>query len=308
MKVLHAKTCEEIAFGLRFVGEICEIEERGRDLTLNIGAKSVVGVGPVLHELKNTVKDADIKNIYLADDAISKVVNQHEKEWKFESSVLKKMCRDSGNISIFDTVMFARIYRYLLEGGKMNNKDSERFLAVQEVLATKLNFTKYPISSFEYADLLVGKVLEVIPVDGSDKLYVEKVFASRIFQVVSGLQKHYSADDLVSRKFVFLLNIKPASLAGVRSEGMIMCASNDESLEAIEVQGDIEAGTRLEIDSGTIPVIKTFKRPVLDMKRERARSFIKNLAVKDHLLVFENKKIICNGKEVRTRIKYGVVS
>lgn len=308
MKVLHAKTHEEIAFGLRFVSEICEIEESGTELILNTGTKSVVGVEPVLHELNSTVKSADTKNIYLADNAITRVVSQYESEWKFESSVLKKICGDSSNISIFVTVTFARVYRYLLEGGKMNSKDFECFLAIQDVLATRLNFTKYPVSSFEYVNLLVGEIVEITPVEGSDKLYMEKVFAGREFQVVSGLRKHYSVDDLLGRKFVFLLNIKPVSLAGVRSEGMIMCVGSGESLEAIEVQGDIEAGTRLEIDSGTISVIKTFKRPVLDMKRKRAKSFIKNLAVKDHLVIFDNKRVVCSGREVTTRVKHGTIS
>lgn len=308
MKVFHAKVHEEITFGLRFVGGIHEIEEKGTDLMLDTGDRIVVGLSSVLKELKNTVEGTDARYVYLSDDAISKVVAQHEKEWRFESSVLKNMCKNSHSISIFDTVTFARVYRYLLEGGKMNSDDYERFLNVQNMLAERLKFTKYPVSGFEYADLVVGKIVEIMPVETSDKLYVEKVVADRELQVVSGLQKHYSADELLGRKFVFLVNIKPVSLAGVRSEGMIMCASSGESLEVIEVPEDTEVGTKLEVESsGTIPVINTFRRPVLDMKKKQAKSFMKNLAVKDHILVFENRKVTCNGREIRTKIKDGSV-
>ena len=47
-------------------------------------------------------------------------------------------------------------------------------------------------------------------------------------QIVSGIKAHYSAEEMVGKDVMVLVNLKPAKLAGVLSEGMLLCAENDK--------------------------------------------------------------------------------
>lgn len=51
---------------------------------------------------------------------------------------------------------------------------------------------------------------------------------SQVKQIVSGIKGHYSAEEMVGKKVMVLVNLKPAKLAGVMSEGMPLCAENED--------------------------------------------------------------------------------
>ena len=51
---------------------------------------------------------------------------------------------------------------------------------------------------------------------------------SEVKQIVSGIKQHYSAQEMVGKKVMVLVNLKPATLAGVVSEGMLLCAEDDK--------------------------------------------------------------------------------
>ena len=74
----------------------------------------------------------------------------------------------------------------------------------------------------------VGEILDCEPVPKSKKLLCSQVkVGSKTLQIVSGIQKHYSAEEMVGKKVMVLVNLKPAKLAGVMSEGMLLCAENE---------------------------------------------------------------------------------
>ena len=50
---------------------------------------------------------------------------------------------------------------------------------------------------------------------------------SEVKQIVSGIKKYYSPEDMVGKKVMVLVNLKPAKLAGILSEGMILCAEDE---------------------------------------------------------------------------------
>ena len=74
----------------------------------------------------------------------------------------------------------------------------------------------------------VGEIIECKPVEKSKKLLCSQVrIGSQVKQIVSGIQKHYTAEEMVGKKVMVLVNLKPAKLAGVLSEGMLLCAEDE---------------------------------------------------------------------------------
>ena len=93
--------------------------------------------------------------------------------------------------------------------------------------------------TFQKLDIRVAEILSVEEVPKSDKLYKIKVnlsFEKRT--VVSGIRKAYpDPQSLIGKKVGFIVNLKPAKLMGIESQGMILSAENGDSLEIIEIQG-----------------------------------------------------------------------
>lgn len=81
---------------------------------------------------------------------------------------------------------------------------------------------------FDSLQFQVGQILKCEEVPKSKKLLVSQVkVGSRVLQIVSGIKKAYSAEEMVGKKVMVLVNLKPATLAGIRSEGMLLCAENE---------------------------------------------------------------------------------
>ena len=75
----------------------------------------------------------------------------------------------------------------------------------------------------------VGKIISCEAVPKSKKLLCSQVkIGSQVKQIVSGIKAHYSPEEMVGKKVMVLVNLKPAKLAGVMSEGMILCAEDAE--------------------------------------------------------------------------------
>nr|WP_081811975.1 methionine--tRNA ligase [Butyrivibrio sp. AE3003] len=75
----------------------------------------------------------------------------------------------------------------------------------------------------------VGEIIKCEAVAKSKKLLCSQVkIGSRVKQIVSGIRKYYSPEEMVGKKVMVLVNLKPAKLAGVMSEGMLLCAEDAE--------------------------------------------------------------------------------
>lgn len=91
-----------------------------------------------------------------------------------------------------------------------------------------------PKAEIEYADFekmqfQVGEIIACEEVPKSKKLLCSQVkIGSQVKQIVSGIKKYYSAEEMVGKKVMVLVNLKPAKLAGVLSEGMLLCAEDEE--------------------------------------------------------------------------------
>ncbi len=75
----------------------------------------------------------------------------------------------------------------------------------------------------------VGEIIACEAVPKSKKLLCSQVkIGSQVRQIVSGIKAHYTPEEMVGKKVMVLVNLKPAKLAGVLSEGMLLCAEDAE--------------------------------------------------------------------------------
>ncbi len=111
--------------------------------------------------------------------------------------------------------------------------------AVQKALLT--------IDEFDKMQLQVGEILECAEVPNSKKLLCSQVqVAGKVLQIVSGIKNYYKAEEMVGKKVVVITNLKPAKLAGILSEGMLLCAEDDEgNLSLLTTEKDVPAGSMI---------------------------------------------------------------
>ena len=93
----------------------------------------------------------------------------------------------------------------------------------------------------------VGEIIACEEVKKSKKLLCSQVrIGSEVKQIVSGIKQHYSAEEMVGKKVMVLVNLKPAKLAGVLSEGMLLCAEDaDGNLALVTPEKNMPAGAEI---------------------------------------------------------------
>jgi methionyl-tRNA synthetase len=93
----------------------------------------------------------------------------------------------------------------------------------------------------------VGEIISCEAVKKSKKLLCSQVkVGSQVKQIVSGISKHYTPEEMVGKKVMVLVNLKPAKLAGVLSEGMLLCAEDAEgNLALMTPEKEMPAGAEI---------------------------------------------------------------
>jgi methionyl-tRNA synthetase len=100
---------------------------------------------------------------------------------------------------------------------------------------------------FEKMQFQVGEIIACEAVPKSKKLLCSQVkIGSQTKQIVSGIRKDYSPEEMVGKKVMVLVNLKPAKLAGVLSEGMLLCAEDaDGNLALLTPEKPMPAGAEI---------------------------------------------------------------
>ncbi len=93
----------------------------------------------------------------------------------------------------------------------------------------------------------VGEILACEAVPKSKKLLCSQVkIGSQVKQIVSGIKAYYSPEEMVGKKVMVLVNLKPATLAGVVSEGMLLCAEDAEgNLALVKPEKEMPSGAEI---------------------------------------------------------------
>jgi len=99
-------------------------------------------------------------------------------------------------------------------------------------------------------NMLVGKIVEVSLHPDADSLYVSRIDVGEAAPrtVVSGLVKHVAAEEMMDRPVVVLANLKPATMRGVKSAGMVLCASGPSGVEPLLPAPGSPVGARVEVE------------------------------------------------------------
>ena len=113
-----------------------------------------------------------------------------------------------------------------------------------------MELTKKPeitFEDFEKMQFAVGEIIKCESVPKSKKLLCSQVkIGKEVKQIVSGIRAHYTAEEMVGKKVMVLVNLKPAKLAGVLSEGMLLCAEDAEgNLALVTPEKNMPAGAEI---------------------------------------------------------------
>ena len=126
----------------------------------------------------------------------------------------------------------------LLKAGKINEAEAKESLdklygrEAKVLRAEAIELEAKPeieFDDFMKCQFQVGEIIKCEEVPKSKKLLCSQVkVGSKTLQIVSGIRKNYKAEDMVGKKVMVLTNLKPAKLAGVLSQGMLLCAEDAE--------------------------------------------------------------------------------
>jgi methionyl-tRNA synthetase len=131
-----------------------------------------------------------------------------------------------------------------MQGGSapVEEKEEETPAAVE-----KPDSEEIAIDDFMKVDLRVAEILEAEPVKKADKLLklqLDLGYEKR--QVVSGIAQHYKPEELVGRKVICVTNLKPVTLRGERSEGMILAGKQGDILSLATIAESLPVGSRVK--------------------------------------------------------------
>ena len=153
-------------------------------------------------------------------------------------------------------ILFARVdikeLMEKVEADKVANEQAQSAAAPAEEAETEEGIDIEPkaeitFDDFEKLQFQVGEIIACEAVKKSKKLLCSQVkIGNQVRQIVSGIRKHYSPEEMVGKKVMVVTNLKPATLAGVKSEGMILCAEDaDGNLSLMVPEKKMPAGAEI---------------------------------------------------------------
>ena len=99
---------------------------------------------------------------------------------------------------------------------------------------------------FKKLDLRVGKIVEAEKVEGSEKLIKLKVnIGEEERQLVAGIGKVYSPEDLIEKEIIVLANLEPKVLFGIESQGMLLAAEDGENISLLMPDKEVKPGSKV---------------------------------------------------------------
>ena len=103
------------------------------------------------------------------------------------------------------------------------------------------------IDDFAKLQFAVGEIIACEAVKKSKKLLCNKVkIGNEVRQILSGIKSSYSPEEMVGKKVMVITNLKPAKLAGMESQGMILCAeAPDGTLSLMTPERDVPSGSEI---------------------------------------------------------------
>lgn len=169
-------------------------------------------------------------------DTSKKILNQLNTEKRDLSQMNEFGLYPSGNkVTDKPEILFARMdIKEVMEKveAMFGSKEEELKETAKEDASAVIDIeakAEIEYDDFAKLQLQVGEIIACEAVPKSKKLLCSKVrIGSQVKQIVSGIKAHYSPEEMVGKKVMVVVNLKPAKLAGVMSEGMLLCAEDAE--------------------------------------------------------------------------------
>ena len=101
-------------------------------------------------------------------------------------------------------------------------------------------------SDFKKLKFKTAKVLTAEKIEGADKLLKVTIdTGSEKRQLVAGIAKHYTPEELIGKNIIFVANLKPVEIRGIKSEGMILAAQNKKMLSVLTTDRELKPGSKV---------------------------------------------------------------
>ena len=157
---------------------------------------------------------------------------------------------NGGNVVEKPEILFARrdLAEVMEEVAKLHPaEEKEEEKAEDENVIDLEPKAEITFDDFEKLQFQIGEIIACEEVKKSKKLLCSQVrIGSQVRQIVSGIKAHYSAEEMVGKKVMVVTNLKPAKLAGILSEGMILCAEDAEgNLSLMVPEKEMPAGAEI---------------------------------------------------------------
>ena len=147
-------------------------------------------------------------------------------------------------------ILFARIdakeFMEQLEKDKAAEAKKEAKAAKKDAKKEEKEVSEIGIEDFAKVELKVGTIVSAEKHPKAERLLVEQIdLGSETRQIVSGIAKNFKPEEIIGKKVIVVTNLKPVKLRGVESQGMILCASNEEDLDILTIVKDLPNGTKV---------------------------------------------------------------
>ena len=167
----------------------------------------------------------------------------------FMPSTSKKILEQLGNVHVTEKpeILFQRmdleeVMKKVEELHPKVEEKKEEEAVIDIEPKDEITFEQFGAMQFQ-----VGEIIACEAVKKSKKLLCSQVkVGSQVKQIVSGIKAHYTPEEMVGKKVMVLVNLKPAKLAGVLSEGMLLCAEDAEgNLALMTPEKEMPAGAEI---------------------------------------------------------------
>ncbi|MHA1230890.1 MAG: methionine--tRNA ligase subunit beta [Candidatus Helarchaeota archaeon] len=102
------------------------------------------------------------------------------------------------------------------------------------------------IDDFTKIDIRIGKIISVEEIPNSNKLFKLIIdIKEKKIQCVAGLRDYYKSNELKNKLVAVIVNLRPAKLRGVVSEGMILAAEDDQTVRILSPESEVKIGAKV---------------------------------------------------------------
>ncbi|GJM58808.1 methionine--tRNA ligase [uncultured Dubosiella sp.] len=200
----------------------------------------------VLYNLLESIRIAAVLLESFLPDTSRQILDMlNTRQRSLESTESFGHLEEGGKVIAKAPVLFARIdEKEFFEQLERDTKEAGKAAKKEEIVVEEEKKPEISIDDFAKVELKVGTIVKCEPHPKADRLLVEQIdLGNEVRQIVSGIAEHYKPEDLVGRQVIVVTNLKPVKLRGVESQGMILCAANENDLSVTTIEKELPNGT-----------------------------------------------------------------